>query len=99
MTKQSWRNLPSLQLLQPRTMRFADSEITATLLGIPPIGEYVPDVETKWDEDGAILNADVWRRIQAFTDTMTAPPIRGREWAQRVAGEAIDENVTQQKRK
>lgn len=89
MTKQSWRNLPVPQLKQPRAMRFADSEIIANLLSIAPIGEYVLEVERKREDEGAILNADVWRRIQAFTATMTAPPLRGREWAQRVAGEAM----------
>lgn len=96
MTKQSWRNLPAPQLKQPRHYRFAAEETIANLLRIPPIGEYVPEFETKRDEEGAILNADVRQRIQAFTATLTAPPYRGREWARREAKESLGYDKTNQ---
>jgi len=48
------------------------------------------DMADTWQpERGAILQPGVFERIMTFTATLTAPPYRGREWAQRQAREAI----------
>jgi hypothetical protein len=76
------------QLLTPRSMRFADEEICATMLRITPVGQY--DTWTAWQREqkpGAITPSDAVRII-AESAAWEAPQLRGLEWAQRAAAEA-----------
>jgi len=76
------------QLLTPRTMRFADEEICATMLSIPPVGQYDPWADWEQEtETGTITIADA-ERIIAESAAWDATPYRGREYAQRAAAEA-----------
>lgn len=59
MTKPTKPAATKPQLLEPRTMGFADSEICATLLGIAPVGQYDPWADYKPDADGEILRPRV----------------------------------------
>lgn len=70
MTKPTKTTTTKPQLLQPRTMRFADSEICATLLRIAPVGQYDPWADYGRNADGEILRTGVFERIMVFTETM-----------------------------
>lgn len=76
------------QLLQPRTMRHADSEICATMLRIAPIGEYDGWHNYQPRRDGAITEATVQEWLSKL-HTWEPPTYGGREGAAKAAREAM----------